>query len=204
MRDGLVLDLGCGSNKVPGTVGLDVRQVPGVDHVVDIMKSRWPIDDNSVDGIVSTHMLEHVDHGLPIHHFLREVGRVCKEGATIEIWTPHVRGNGAFLPGHTAWISEYMWMLLCAKAPNVWHESMRGAWLLNEIRFHVYQVTIDELARAAMPLDFAVRHLWGVIQQFGIFAEFTRTPREKVPELRMTVAGNDRRNVIRELPVWGT
>ena len=202
MSDKLILDLGCGMNKRTGMVGLDCRYWPGVDHVVDLMKDRWPVDDNSVDSVFSSHMLEHVDHGHPLHHFLREFGRVCKDGATIEIWTPHVRGRGAFLPGHVSYLDEYLWILICGRSPNIWHESMLGAWVLNEIRFQVSSETIAELKAAGVQLRFAIRHLQNVIEQFGVFATFYKNPRENIPPYRMTVSSGNRTSAAKELEPW--
>ena len=203
MDNQTVLDIGCGMSKLPGAVGFDFVKYDCVDHVLDITKDHWPVADNSVDKIYSSHFFEHFDHGHKLHFVLREIGRVCKEGATIEIWTPHARGKGAFLPGHVAWLNEYMWLALCGAKPNVWHESMCGAWLLNEIRFQVIDDTRKGLVGCGMDLCFAVRHLENVIEQFGAFATFTKTPTECVPRTRMTLAGNNKNVVISEIARWG-
>ena len=57
---GIRLDIGCGGNKQPGFVGMDVRPLPGVDIVHDVTKFPWPLPDNSVIVAVTSHLLEHI------------------------------------------------------------------------------------------------------------------------------------------------
>ena len=42
----MILDLGCGSNKIPGSLGMDIHPYEGVDVVHSIDIFQWPIDDN--------------------------------------------------------------------------------------------------------------------------------------------------------------
>ncbi len=57
---GISLDLGCGANKHPGFVGLDVRDLPGVDIVHDLNVYPWPLPDESVNRITCSHVVEHI------------------------------------------------------------------------------------------------------------------------------------------------
>ena len=104
------LDLGCGTRKTPGFVGVDTRQFEGVDVVCDLSTQRWSFEDASVDEVVCSHMLEHipgksiktvvnvdfVKHTvetkevvtLPRSHFFNELARVMKKGARATITTP--------------------------------------------------------------------------------------------------------------------
>ena len=43
----LKIDLGCGSNKKEGYVGVDILDVPGVDYVTDLSKDPLPFDDRN-------------------------------------------------------------------------------------------------------------------------------------------------------------
>ena len=40
----LKIDLGCGSNKKEGYIGVDILDVPGVDYVTDLSKNPLPFD----------------------------------------------------------------------------------------------------------------------------------------------------------------
>ena len=56
-----ILDLGCGQNKVPGAIGLDNIQLPGVDIVHDLMNFPYPIKSVSMDKIYLRHVIEHFE-----------------------------------------------------------------------------------------------------------------------------------------------
>ena len=62
-NQGIKLDIGCGGNKQPGFVGLDVRKLPGVDIVQDIEKFPWPLPNESVSFAMASHVLEHITKG---------------------------------------------------------------------------------------------------------------------------------------------
>lgn len=81
-----ILDVGCGSNKTPGAVGIDCRAFSGVDLVHDVELVPWPIESGQFDVIVLRHIVEHVSD---IGQLLKEVHRVGKPGAEVRIETPH-------------------------------------------------------------------------------------------------------------------
>lgn len=81
----VVVDLGCGKRKKPGAIGIDIARIPGVDVVADVMRPL-PLKDNSVDEIVASHIIEHVDD---VMDFMGEVWRVCKPGALVYFRFPH-------------------------------------------------------------------------------------------------------------------
>lgn len=81
------IDIGCGSDKHPdATYGLDRFPLPCVDFVCDFERESLPFDDNTVDIVYSRHCLEHL---WELEHILREIVRVSKPGATVNIVVPH-------------------------------------------------------------------------------------------------------------------
>jgi SAM-dependent methyltransferase len=82
--DAKVYDIGCGSNPYPGSVGVDIVALPEVGIVADLSK-KWPFEDDSVDGFIATHVLEHLDI-LPV---VDEIHRCLKPGGCIWIRVPH-------------------------------------------------------------------------------------------------------------------
>lgn len=54
------LDLGCGLTPKEGYEGVDIRGNEKAKHIVDLFKFPWPFEDNSVDEIHASHLLEHV------------------------------------------------------------------------------------------------------------------------------------------------
>lgn len=85
--ESLKLDLGCGTSKQPGFVGVDVRGFPGVDVVADL-RGPWPWDDGSVDEAFSSHFVEHLTAPERIH-FVNELYRVLRIGAKATIVAPN-------------------------------------------------------------------------------------------------------------------
>lgn len=59
-RPGIKVDLGCGANKLPDFVGVDMRPLPGVDIVMDLEKYPWPIPTEVASVVTCSHVLEHI------------------------------------------------------------------------------------------------------------------------------------------------
>lgn len=83
---GAVLDIGCGSAKTPGAVGLDVSADTEADIVHDLDSYPYPIGDQSFDQILMQDVLEHVAE--PIRLF-EELHRIARPQARIQLRTPH-------------------------------------------------------------------------------------------------------------------
>ena len=92
------LELGCGPNKRDGSyIGIDLRDLPGVDIVGDVFEVFKGIPDNTVDEIYSAHFFEHVDN---LELLLSEIHRILKPGGEIEIIVPHF-SNPYFYSDHS-------------------------------------------------------------------------------------------------------
>jgi hypothetical protein len=61
MRGAIVLDLGCGPHKLPGSIGIDNTPFPGVNVIADLNRADWPIKSGSVDAVRGNQIMEHVD-----------------------------------------------------------------------------------------------------------------------------------------------
>jgi SAM-dependent methyltransferase len=81
-----VLDVGCGSAKVPGAVGLDISTDTAADIVHDLDSYPYPIEDDRFDQILLQDVIEHVDE--PVRVF-EELHRVARRGAHVQLRTPH-------------------------------------------------------------------------------------------------------------------
>lgn len=169
--DNLRIDLGCGGAKRDGFIGLDIIDAPGVDYVLDLTSAPFPFPDASVDHVFSSHFLEHIS--IP-NHLFSEIGRVCKEGAKIEFWTPYGFSNEAFLYGHEMFLTEEVWLHFCARHRDHHLGILRGRWLLNSINFVVLPHVQNELAGQRIPLAFAIKHLNNIVHEFGVDINFTR------------------------------
>ncbi len=84
---GLALDIGSGEAPIEGFVHVDVRPLPHVEIVIDLLKKPLPFGDGEVDMIYSSHFLEHIPFR-EIDRILSDWVRVLKNGGTIEIHVP--------------------------------------------------------------------------------------------------------------------
>lgn len=106
------LDLGCGSNKKEGYIGVDFIAFEGVDVVADLTQ-RWPFEDNSIDEVNASHIIEHFTASQRIH-FVNELYRVLKKGSKATIISPHWASCRAYGDPTHQWppISEFWFYYL--------------------------------------------------------------------------------------------
>lgn len=107
-NSGIRLDIGCGSNKNKGFVGIDYKQYGDVDIVHDIEVTPWPLPDECVTTAVASHVLEHINpHGGVFIDVMDEIWRVLKPGAQFAFVVPHAASPGyAQDPTHCNMINE--------------------------------------------------------------------------------------------------
>lgn len=82
----LILDIGCGPTKYPGSVGIDLSAGSQADVLCDWERSL-PFVDNSFDEVRLVHILEDIQN---IWRVLGEVHRVAKPEGRVVIVTPHL------------------------------------------------------------------------------------------------------------------
>jgi SAM-dependent methyltransferase len=87
------LNLGCGRRPVPGTYGVDVVALPGVDIVADFDGAPLPFAASSINEVHAYHILEHLRD---LNRLMEEVHRVCCHGARMVIEVPYFSCVGAF------------------------------------------------------------------------------------------------------------
>lgn len=125
-----ILDVGCGPRKTANAIGIDHFAYPGVDVVCDLDVTPWPLVTSSFDKIVASHVIEHV---ASIPSFMRELHRVGRPGALVEISTPHFSSNDSWQdPTHR-------WHL-----GSRWHETFCGGYLSAQLpQFEFLSVEVE-------------------------------------------------------------
>lgn len=109
------VDLGCGSTKPSGFIGVDIGLQPGVDIVADLNR-RFPFADSSVDFVRAHDTVEHLQDRL---HTMNEIWRICKPEATVEILVPSTDGRGAFQdPTHISYWNINSFKYYCVEYPS--------------------------------------------------------------------------------------
>jgi hypothetical protein len=79
------VNLGPGDKQLPGYIGLDTLNRAGTDVVCDLNVSI-PLAPSSVEHILATSLLEHIDQ---LERLLKEVSRVLSPSGTFDVTVPH-------------------------------------------------------------------------------------------------------------------
>ena len=116
-----ILDIGCGRNKLPGTVGLDHNTYDGVDIVANI-EEPLPISSATFDLVFANQILEDVHNFTPL---IMEIHRILKPGGQLLAHVPYFRSSWAHIdPTHVRYFTleglDYY---------------VQGTWLFDEYRF---------------------------------------------------------------------
>ena len=82
------LHLGCGSRLLEGYINIDGEYMRGDDRVtIHDITQPFPIDDNSVDEILTVHVIEHISRSRVLPMF-REFYRICRPGGMVAMEWP--------------------------------------------------------------------------------------------------------------------
>jgi SAM-dependent methyltransferase len=126
-----ILDLGCGQNKYPGSIGVDWISNPGVDVLCDLNALALPFPEGIFDAVRLIHVVEHLQS---IPSIMEEVYRVSKAGAEVIIVTPHYTDASSWQdPTHRWHLNSYSF--------NVFEERADFSYYSNA-RFRVAKVEI--------------------------------------------------------------
>lgn len=100
-----ILDVGCGTNKHPGAIGLDNNPRTGADVIHDLGEIPYPFPDSEFDLVISNHVVEHVPD---VMAFISELHRITRPGGRIRLLTPHYTNpDWANDPTHRNHINSY-------------------------------------------------------------------------------------------------
>jgi ubiquinone/menaquinone biosynthesis C-methylase UbiE len=98
------LDVGCGNNKRPGYIGMDISSKCQPEFVHDWEDFPWPFEDNSIEAINAAHVLEHTKD---LIRFMDECYRILQPGGKMDAICPYHTSTGAWQdPTHIRAISE--------------------------------------------------------------------------------------------------
>ncbi len=149
LAGGDVLDLGCGSAKAPGAVGIDISSETDADIVHDLDTFPYPIEDNSFDHVLMQDVIEHLEEPIRV---MEEVHRVLRPRGRVDLRTPHFSSALAYGdPTHRHAFSSIAIRSLAE--PGFAHYT--------PVRFSVIQLTLD---------------LWLPFRLLGIGALANRAP----------------------------
>lgn len=165
------LDVGCGMSKMPGAIGLDQFDLPGVDVVCDL-NARWPFDDGCFSHVLFRHSIVHL-HSLEAA--LREARRVSRIGGRIEIISPHFSSDNAFTDPTMNFSTGYRTMdYYCANGSMKYGYYGQLGLRIVEQRIHLYRsgpkIGVQKLIAAiAWPAELLVNAVPRIYEKFFCF-----------------------------------
>src|SRR5215813_767516 len=86
VRGPRVLDIGCGANKVPGAIGMDINPKTAADVIHDLDDLPYPFSDDEFDEVIGRHVIEHVRDPMAV---MSELHRITRRGGLITLVAPH-------------------------------------------------------------------------------------------------------------------
>lgn len=128
----MILDLGCGTTKVAGAVGMDNVALPGVDIVHDMLVFPYPFDDQSADEIYLNNVIEHftLTEGQSI---FREAYRVLRSDNVLHVRVPHVFTVAAWAdPTHSSSFTFVSSEFFDSRSAKSYYKELNARWRLAE------------------------------------------------------------------------
>lgn len=174
------LNLGSGLKRIEGYTNVDGDILCKPDYCFDITAEKWPFEDNSVTDVICHHIMEHLPNP-GLFHFIKELYRVCEDGAIIDIEVPHHRHDEFF--GDPTHVRPYTvdTFRLFSKKYNHWHiehfGSSTGFGLKCDVDFEVveYEHVFDPLFVPVLQSmtddnqrEMFIRSSWNVVKYLKI------------------------------------
>jgi len=151
----LKLDLCCSSRKPEGFFGIDVLQFPGVDLVHDLNKGI-PLPDNSCSEVRAHDAIEHMRDGMQT---MKEIWRVCQDGARVDILVPSTDGRGAWQDlTHRSFWNQNSFGYWINPAP--WMDYYRGPCLFRPIQWFTTPMSEDRVCHVVFKATVAKDSQW--------------------------------------------
>ena len=180
------LNVGCGRDILKDWINLDCISMPGIDIVADIDQCKdkpLPVDDNSIDEFLLSHVIEHLHNPLPL---MQELYRIATPDAVALIKVPHGSSDDAFEdPTH---IRQYFHGSFgYFSQPFYWKADYgyRGDWQAKKIQFLV--PASDNRGLTADDIFAKVKTLRNQVTEMVVELHAVKPAREPLAELQQAV-----------------
>ncbi len=179
--DKLCLNIGAGKTYIPGFKNIDVSKK--ADIVMNLSVDQLPFADSSVDLVVTSHTLEHIDDYL---FALGEIHRVLKHGAKLLVGVPYVTLTEFNLvnPYHKHHFNEFSFDFF--DPDRLLNSAAEEGQILFKKVCHRFHYLPEFAKKSAKKKDWARRHYFNVVREiiFGVLAiKETESPLAITPQL---------------------
>lgn len=100
-----ILDVGCGVNKYPGSIGIDINRSTAADVICDLDRFPYPFCGAAFDQIRVIHVIEHLSD---VIRAMEEFHRLVRPGGRVRIETPHYTDFSSFCdPTHKHHLNSF-------------------------------------------------------------------------------------------------
>ena len=99
-RVGRILDVGCGVNKYPGAIGIDVNTHTRADIICNLDHFPYPFADAAFSSVRAVHVIEHV---ADVIKTMEEFHRLLQPRGRVFIATPHYTDFSSFCDPTHRW-----------------------------------------------------------------------------------------------------
>ena len=130
------LDVGCGINKLPGSIGIDRNPASRADVICELDQFPYPFRDSSFEALHAVHVIEHVGD---VMKTMEEFHRLVRAGGEVRIVTPHYTDFSSFCdPTHRWHLNSF--------SLRYFGEDNAGYGYYSKVRFQEISVHVKLLA----------------------------------------------------------
>jgi SAM-dependent methyltransferase len=130
------LDVGCGINKLSGSIGIDRNLASRADVICELDQFPYPFRDSSFDALQAVHVIEHVGD---VMKTMEEFHRLLRTGGEALIVTPHYTDFSSFCdPTHRWHLNSF--------SLRYFGEDNAGYGYYSKVRFEEISVHVKLLA----------------------------------------------------------
>jgi SAM-dependent methyltransferase len=131
-----ILDVGCGINKYPGSIGIDNNPSSRADVLCDLDRLPYPFKSGTFDQVRVIHVIEHVVNVIAA---MEEFHRLSRSGGRVIVVTPHYTDFSSFCdPTHRWHLNSFSF--------RYFGEDNAGYGYYSPVRFREISVRVKLLA----------------------------------------------------------
>ena len=154
-----ILDLGCGTSKVNGAIGVDRVALDGVDAVVDLAHTPYPFQPETFDEIYLNDIIEHLPDIIKV---MEEIYRIIKPNGLVHIRVVNWNHRYASMdPTHLHYFTENSFDFFGKRKGRSYYTDIRFDVLDIE---YIFDLKIKRIVRSKWILKFLSNYLCNILQ----------------------------------------